>query len=424
MESEIIVIGAGAAGLMAARELSKAGKKVTLLEARDRIGGRIYSLPEEEFGYPAQGGAEFVHGEARITKNLIKEANLTFVPDEGEVWSTRDGELSLQKPFIENNTFLKDKLNELKEDISIADFLQNYFSGEEHVNFRNAVIKMVEGYDAADTKLMSTLTLREDWLLKEEWRDGKIKEGYGALLDFLKNECQKYNVEIKLNTSVTSISLVDDLVRVSSKIGDTYLAGKSIVTVPLPILKDIHFIPSITEKLTEVSRIGFGNAIKILIRFKTRWWVNITEYDLSKLFFLLSNEKFMTWWTQYPETDPVFVAWMGGPSATAYKNASPEELLNSAIESLAQIFKTESRKITEEVVNFRVFNWPQDPFTQGSYSYTTYFTHDARAELRKPVQDKIYFAGEAVYSGDATATVEGALGSGKETAELILSENK
>jgi monoamine oxidase len=65
---QIVVIGAGSAGLIAARELERAGKRVTILEARDRCGGRIHPLPAAEFGYPAEGGAEFVHGEAPITR--------------------------------------------------------------------------------------------------------------------------------------------------------------------------------------------------------------------------------------------------------------------------------------------------------------------------------------------------------------------
>jgi monoamine oxidase len=69
----IIIIGAGAAGLMAARELARAGKRVTILEARDRCGGRIYPLPAADFGYPAEGGAEFIHGEARVTRCVYRK---------------------------------------------------------------------------------------------------------------------------------------------------------------------------------------------------------------------------------------------------------------------------------------------------------------------------------------------------------------
>jgi monoamine oxidase len=80
---QIVIIGAGAAGLMAARELACAGKRVTVLEARDRCGGRIHSLPVAEFGYPAEGGAEFVHGEAPITRGLLREAGLSLLPIQG-----------------------------------------------------------------------------------------------------------------------------------------------------------------------------------------------------------------------------------------------------------------------------------------------------------------------------------------------------
>src|ERR1700757_3790373 len=89
----IIVIGAGAAGLMAARELIRAGKRVTILEARDRCGGRIYPLPPEEFGSPAEGGAEFVHGAAPVTRALMREAGVSLSPRGGTSWSVRTGKL-------------------------------------------------------------------------------------------------------------------------------------------------------------------------------------------------------------------------------------------------------------------------------------------------------------------------------------------
>ena len=146
------------------------------------------------FGYPAQGGAEFVHGEAPITRTLIKEAGLTYIPEDGEIWSARSGELSLHKQFIQNNDSLKDKLNALTEDISIFDFLEQNFNAEADESFKNSIIKMVEGYDAADPKLISTFTLRDEWLSKSEWNDGRIKEGYGVLIKFLETECKKYGV--------------------------------------------------------------------------------------------------------------------------------------------------------------------------------------------------------------------------------------
>src|SRR5260221_6756877 len=78
--AHIVIVGAGAAGLMTARELGRAGKRVTILEARDRCGGRIHPLPAAEFGCPAEGGAEFVHGEAPVTRALLREAGLSLTP--------------------------------------------------------------------------------------------------------------------------------------------------------------------------------------------------------------------------------------------------------------------------------------------------------------------------------------------------------
>src|SRR5690349_4074425 len=92
--TDFLVVGAGAAGLMTARELARAGKNVTILEARERCGGRIFPLPAAEFGYPAEGGAEFVHGAAPVTRDLMREAGLRLQPRYGTRWSTRTGVLA------------------------------------------------------------------------------------------------------------------------------------------------------------------------------------------------------------------------------------------------------------------------------------------------------------------------------------------
>src|SRR5215470_2488027 len=93
----IVVIGAGAAGLMAARELGRAGKKVTVLEARDRCGGRIHPLPIAQFGYPVEGGAEFVHSEAPVTRGLLGEAGLSLLPLPGGAMERGAGRFLAQR---------------------------------------------------------------------------------------------------------------------------------------------------------------------------------------------------------------------------------------------------------------------------------------------------------------------------------------
>jgi phytoene dehydrogenase-like protein len=201
----IAVIGAGAAGLMAARELAAAGRRVTILEARDRCGGRIWPLPASDFGYAAEGGAEFIHGEAPLTHALLREARLSPQTIKGQRWTVEGGMLSRRTPEEAYASEFQTALQTLTQDMSVAEFLKRHFSGGQYDRLRQSIERTVQGYDAADPSRASILALREEWMGTGRSTQARIAGGYGALIDFLAAECRTRGVVVQLGAVVSAI---------------------------------------------------------------------------------------------------------------------------------------------------------------------------------------------------------------------------
>jgi monoamine oxidase len=415
----IVVVGAGAAGLMAARELALAGKRVTIVEARDRCGGRIYPLPTGEFGYPAEGGAEFVHGEAPVTHGLLREARLSLLPIQGTQWTAEDGKLSRDGPQDLREAEFHKALRELKDDLAVAEFLRRYFAGHEYGRLRHSIERMVEGYDAADPERASTLALRDEWMDAGRTTQARIAGGYGALVDFLAAECRKHGVSIHLTSSVSAIEASNTKATARCANGDAHECDAVVLTVPLPLLKEIVLPTAEREKAAAAAHIGFGNVIKILLRFETRWWTD-KRTDLADLTFLLSDKRIPVWWTQHQAEQPVLTGWFGGPKTEGMARFNEQELIGAGLGSLADIFGLDPSELRRTLVAARAINWAHDPFARGAYSYATPGTRAAQTVLSRSNDGSVFFAGEALYRGRDMGTVEAALASGLETARVVL----
>lgn len=430
--ADILVIGAGAAGMMVAHTLSKAGKKVIVLEARSRAGGRIHTLNDGRFSKYVELGAEFIHGNLPVTSQLLKEAGISHHSTAGEFWNYRDGKFNKDHEFIEGWDKLMHELNKLKEDITIGDFLLEHFDGDKHQRLRSSVTRFVSGYDTADPFKASAFALREEWSGEDEESQARTNDGYGKMISYLVQDAEKNGMRLYLNTIVKEIHYGDDKVKVISDKGIVFSAEKAVIALPLGVLHGanntesaITFRPDIPAYNKAFEQIGFGAIIKILLEFKEPFWKReeVTELageSLSKLGFILSDEEIPTWWTQYPDKSSILTGWLGGPPAEKRKHLSNSQLLERGLQSLAGIFKIGEKELKDNLVASEVVNWTTDPFTLGSYVYDTIDSHTAREVLTKPIENILYFAGEFTYEGQAMGTVEAALTSGLEVAKKLL----
>ena len=433
--TDIIVIGAGATGLLAARTLVKAGKTVVLLETRNRIGGRIHTLEYGSAMQPAEMGAEFIHGDLPLTKSLLNEAGIAYHSASAEMWKYTDGKFTTNEYFIENWDELLDRLKSLEWDITINDFLQQYFADDKYHQMRQSVRSFVSGYDNADPARASAFALRKEWLSEDEGAQYRIEGGYIKLMNYLADEFKATGGIICLNAAVRDIEWNEQQVKISTKAGINYNAKQLLIALPLGILqidKDqdgaIQFHPQIAEHTAAINALGFGAVIKLLFEFDQPFWENVNAdrlggKSIENMGYLFSEEEIPTWWTQIPQHTKLVTGWLGGPDAAGKINMSDADIMEQGLQSLSNIFGIHPQELRKKLISWQVANWTADPFTRGSYAYDTVAAPQAKQILNKPVVNTIYFAGEYLYEDTAMGTVEAALTSGLQMARMILGDD-
>ena len=427
MDADVIVIGAGAAGLMAAYELALTARKVIVVEALEKTGGRIQSLHVPGLNMPVELGPEFVHGQLELTQWLIKKAGAQTVKAEGSVWRKGPNGLEEQTDFIEDFDAVRKKLNEPDQDIPVAEFLTRHLGESRYKDARLSLKSYVEGYYAADPGKASTFALRKELSGPDETQY-RIRNGYMALVNCLETACREMGVVVQLNEEARTINWSEGMAAVQTS-NHIYKAEKLLVTVSLGVLKagTINFIPALPDHAAAAQHLGFGGVIKTILHFKEAFWKQESftrGKDLSDAGFIFSDALIPTWWTLHPVDAPVLTGWAAGPHADQLKELTNEDILTRALDSLALIFQLEPSYLRKQLESSYIANWLQQPHFLGGYSYDVVNGNSAKKVLQQPAADTVYFSGEALYEGVEIGTVEAALRQGRETAHQMIAAFK
>lgn len=427
MDADALVIGAGAAGLAAARALSANSARVVVIEARDRVGGRVFPKPVQGLVTAPELGAEFIHGQAQETRALLSEAGTTSVDIGGEAWTYQNGRLhSEDEDFLEWGGLLK-RVDALTRDESVEEFLQR-FDGD--ASMRNAVAdarNFVEGFEAADPAVASVRAIAAELESGVDSRSARPLGGYAPLLQCLHAACVGAGVKIELATIVRRIAWKRGRVSVDTVSANgearTFEAPVGIVTLPIGVLRRrdddtaVVFDPELPpEKRDALQYLAMGEVVKVALWFRSPFWEEAAQGRYRDAAFLHHDGlPIPTFWTQLPIRSRLVVGWAGGPKARALRGRSADELVAVACDDFGALFGATERA-RAEFSNAAVHDWDDDPFSRGAYSYVTVGGGDARARLAAALDDTLFFAGEATSTNGQGGTVNGALQTGERAA--------
>ncbi|HXS94254.1 MAG TPA: NAD(P)/FAD-dependent oxidoreductase [Candidatus Limnocylindrales bacterium] len=419
---DVLILGAGAAGLAAARALSRFGKRVLVLEARQRAGGRILTEMQAGWAAPVELGAEFIHGKPPELFREIEAGRLAAFERGGENFCRRGGRLErCEGPGAGS---LQEAMAAAPEQ-SLAEFLRHSGAREET---RRQIARFAEGFHAADTERFSLRALAETQKAEDETEGDRMFQfsgGYGALLERMIGGLDQERVRIQFDAVVQQVRWRRGEVRVHAAVFGRpleFAAAQAIVTLPLGVLQSgaVRFDPEPAQLGDALQKIAMGHACRVALRFRRPFWAE--NRDLAELGFLFSTyERWMpTWWTVHPARAPMLVGWTGGPAAEAWQGQGVADWLAPAVGSLARILGVTEERVFSALESWHAHDWSADRFARGAYSYVTVGGLEAQKRFGDPLEGTLVFAGEAANGEGHSGTVHGAIASGERAAGLLL----
>ncbi len=426
---KMIVIGAGASGLVAAYWLMDEGYDVTILEARDRVGGRAWSSYALA-PYPIELGAEFVHGSEVATWDLLEDVGqdsldeadgVGYVYFEKELWTEEelndeyefDGDLEALLEIL-----VEEWSDESDEDISLADLL-DYFAEEyediENADIRQLLINKIANEYGAPADKIGVKSLVAGAGIDSGEGDFVLEEGYTALMTAIADK-----LDVQLNTVVTSVNWSSDGVEIMTADGTEYEADQVVITLPLGVLRanKVAFSPPLPDaKQNAINTLGIGHVDKLILKFDEAFW----DDDMAGWDTPLDSQ---IWWRNglgRDDEQPILTALIGGEAAIRFEGMTEAEVIQAGLSDLEQMFELEN--LADNLVEGHFISWGTDPYALMGYSYIPVNGVGLNAILAEPVDDVLFFAGEATHANNF-ATVHGAIESGIRVAEEIIESNE
>jgi monoamine oxidase len=424
--ADVIVIGGGVAGLAAAGELGREGLRVILLEARDQLGGRIFTARRRGWPEPIELGAQFVHGGNDALKKLMQRHGIAKTKVPGLHW--RYPPTGLERiDDVEKRIAAVTKQIDAKRmrGWSFADFMRA--KGKQfEVRDRDLAIGFVEGFEAAPMDEMSAVALKGETLDDDE--QSTVVGGYDRVVDALVAELSE-RVQVIRNAICATVRWHKGRVEVQTTAG-LFVGETAIVSVPLSVLQArppargaLRFDPPLRHHAAVVAKMGMGHVLRATARFDGRSWRKLLPEKMAAerggFGFVHSRlERIPVWWSLSQHAE--MTAWAGGPAAQRLTKLDEASLRRVVVEALASVLGATARNVAAALRDLATHNWSRDPFSRGAYSFTRAGQDAAAEKLRQPVEDTLFFAGEATADGEEVGTVHGALASGGRAAIEVL----
>jgi len=437
---DVIVVGAGAAGLAAGTELGNAGLSVLILEARERTGGRILTLRDPGTGAPIELGAEFIHGLPPEIWTALLDAKAKISEVTGQSWCYEEELIPCN--FTNDVHRILESMNDKTSDQSFSSFLEQCCPDAKNLRQQKAkkrALAYVSGFNAADPDLVGVHWLvrgmREEAIVEGD-RIFRSGNGYEDLLQVFRSRLQSSQVTVVAGTAVSRIVWNRSGVTISTEDGALPCHAKQVlVAVPLSILKitvgekgAIEFTPALPpEKSAALNKLEMGKVIRLVLRFRDRFWDSMAppsghRRTLADMGFLFSDDEwFPTWWTTLPAREPVITGWAPFRCAERLSGRDRSFVVDRGLKTLSRLLSMSLSGLEERLEGAYFHDWQGDPFSRGAYSYGKVGADGAQEELAKPLDNTLFFAGEATASPGSNGTVHGAMASGYRAAREILS---